>query len=606
MSQLQPLHAQLSRLRWLRLQLRFVIGLLALLALTGTLVGALGLLDFLLDLDRAQRLVAAVLCVVGLGWFTSRGVWPWLRQRESSIELALMVEQTHGLGNDLVAALQFEQPAFVAWGSADLKNIVMEQVALWCRIARCRLAFPWRKLLRNLAAAIAVVGLWLGVGWTFPDHLQTFLQRLALRASRYPTRTVVTRMHVNGSPVPLDVTELPELRVTRGGRVQIELECKGDIPTRGEVEIISVNDKKRTRIPIAPIAIRPDSERQFRGELEHLAEEVQLRCHLGDAITRPVRILVLDPPILAPHYRVVPPAYAGGIDASATDASGSLQLAALEGSRIELAISSSKPLRSASLRIVARDSPHPLEHPAADRESASSASFHMTSDAPADTWALQATDSSRQRFAVVDSPAALENLSHSLQYEITGVDEDGLAPVAPLRGEVRMTPDYPPVITGSVGSRRATPQATPTIAFVAKDDYGISRLQALVQIARQGIPPRKVLLPMTPIMAAQKNETGRAPIEVPAGRDRLPLKGDFTLTLAPLELHVGDRLSVVLQAMDQRGQFPGKIGQSVPLSIEIASSSQVLGDILEEDKRSAEQLGDIIRRQLETTPPQKP
>ena len=59
-------------------------------------------------------------------WYWAR---PWLTQRESDLDIALLVEKQHHIDNDLVAALEFESPEAASWGSSQLEAAVVRYVA---------------------------------------------------------------------------------------------------------------------------------------------------------------------------------------------------------------------------------------------------------------------------------------------------------------------------------------------------------------------------------------------------------------------------------------------------------------------------------------------
>jgi hypothetical protein len=87
-------------------------------------------------------------------------------------------------------------------------------------------------------------------------------------------------------------------------------------------------------------------------------------------------------------------------------------------------------------------------------------------------------------------------------------------------------------------------------------------------------------------------------LEVPAGEESRSLRGAHTLDLAPLGLKSGDRLTVIVEAVDYRGSLPGKPAQSEPLVFDVTDERGVLAAMAESDERSAEKLDAIIQRQL--------
>ena len=83
---------------------------------------------------------------------------------------------------------------------------------------------------------------------------------------------------------------------------------------------------------------------------------------------------------------------------------------------------------------------------------------------------------------------------------------------------------------------------------------------------------------------------------------KLPTSGEYKLELGKLNLSSklakGDRIKVVLEVVDYRGDQPGVSYYSDPLVLEISDESGVLAAISEADERSEQRLTDIIKRQL--------
>ena len=78
----------------------------------------------------------------------------------------------------------------------------------------------------------------------------------------------------------------------------------------------------------------------------------------------------------------------------------------------------------------------------------------------------------------------------------------------------------------------------------------------------------------------------------------LPLNGSKPIDLAPLKLEKGDRLTMVLEVTDHRGELAGMSFRSEPLSLDVSDEAGVLSAVLEADQRAEERLTEIIKRQL--------
>ncbi len=178
---------------------------------------ALFLVDWQLDMGRAERLVAMMISVAAVGWVFRRFTWPRISRRETEVDVALLVEREHQIDSDLVAALQFDSPAASRWGSLRLKREVIDLVAkLSPRLdvmKGFRSAMPIERV-----AVLVLTGALVGLGaWQFPDHARVFLDRLLLAARRYPTRTVIDLVEINGQAVRASDGEPGVTRIPRGG-----------------------------------------------------------------------------------------------------------------------------------------------------------------------------------------------------------------------------------------------------------------------------------------------------------------------------------------------------------------------------------------------------
>jgi hypothetical protein len=89
----------------------------------------------------------------------------------------------------------------------------------------------------------------------------------------------------------------------------------------------------------------------------------------------------------------------------------------------------------------------------------------------------------------------------------------------------------------------------------------------------------------------------------PIAGQHMPLAGSYPLALSPLKLAKGDRIKLTLEVTDYRGENDegrpaGMAQRCEPVVLEISDESGVLAAISQPDQRSAEQLSEIIKRQL--------
>ncbi|RMF92979.1 MAG: hypothetical protein D6741_14275, partial [Planctomycetota bacterium] len=78
------------------------------------------------------------------------------------------------------------------------------------------------------------------------------------------------------------------------------------------------------------------------------------------------------------------------------------------------------------------------------------------------------------------------------------------------------------------------------------------------------------------------------------------LQQSFPLALETWRLEKGDRVQLVVVGEDYRGtDRPGKATESLPLEIEVTDRQGILAAMAEMDRESAEQLEQMIERQLQ-------
>ena len=76
------------------------------------------------------------------------------------------------------------------------------------------------------------------------------------------------------------------------------------------------------------------------------------------------------------------------------------------------------------------------------------------------------------------------------------------------------------------------------------------------------------------------------------------VRGQVTIPLSTYELLKGDEVKVVLEVTDWRGTIPGQQGSSEPIGFNLTDLNGILVQTGEEDKKSAKQLDEILRREL--------
>ena len=522
-----------------------VVGLLALLAVAFAV-------DWVFQMSRLERAVAMIVHLLVAVWGYLRYARPWLLQSESESEIALLLERRHRLDGGLVAAMQFESAEAVSWGSSELRQAVIQQAA---RNVPALDETPWESplgLRRRLGWAAVAVALWTILILSFPSHVEVFFRRLVLDAKHYPARTRLVEIVVNGRVVDPKMRKSVRMAVRHHTPVVFEVTCAGAVPCEGHVHVIGAEG---TRTTLAAVAVEDHPER-FRAELPQAYEPIYYQLFFGDAWTDPAPLGITVPPTIDVEMEVTPPAYAGGREKSPERAPTNLrQLAVLEGSRVRLAIRSDKPLTGAAFTVGGKP-PESL---------------------------VQSADSSSKQWNLPEK-GLLEAVVEPIAYTIQVTDTEGGQLDAPLTGMIRVEPDVPPKVTLAVATHLVLPQAKPVVHYRAMDDCGLVSITAICEVAHADgtVVEDEIML----------YRLGKGQ---PLRRD---VEGDYPMVLTKMRLSKGDRIRLTLRAVDYRAPREGKPAQSEPVLFEVTDKPGILAAMTETNRRSAEILDTMIRRQL--------
>ncbi len=565
MARLNVLRSQLSSLRRSRASVRWSTALAAVgVAILWALIGIF-LIDWALSMSVVQRVVAMAIGVAIVVWAYRRYARPLLAQRESDMDMALMVERQQGIDSDLVAALQFEQPEAARWGSVNLEKAVVEYVADFSRGLNVWEGFSREQLIRR-GAVFSVTALLVVAGaLLFSRHFMVFLSRLALSNRHYPTRTIIDEVRVNDTIVAYgDKT----VRAAYGQPIDFVVRVSGEPPA--DIKKVELRSSSGAAHPIELKADKkaPEGQMVFVGDLSQLVDNTMYQVFIGDDWTEPAELQVIPLPVVEMKLTPTPPAYARDAAAQADPQSGSHRLAVLQGSRVDVEINCvNKTLNAATLLLDKKE--YPLEK----------------QDADGKTWKLPAKDSPLARIEPLKK--------YDLQIQVT--DSDGMHLPHPLEGHLNIRADRPPTILATVESQFFLPDTgIPEITYTANDDYGIAQIQLDVEVIHQAgaatdekttIPPIRLTKdkPATPIL-----------------RSKLPLTGVYRLPLEPYKLAKGDQLRVTLEATDYRGDLPGETTKSEPLVLQITDLSGIMAALSDTDRHAYEQMNLLIQRQSQT------
>jgi hypothetical protein len=553
MKQLDTLRVRLRRLRRRRQRLRWLGASSALAAgLLATLLVVL-LVDWALDMSRVQRVLALAVGAAAMIGIVRRYSLPLLGQRESDLDMALLVERQEHIDTDLVAALQFESPEARRWGSTQLQQAVVDRVAAAQGRIDVFAGLSQRQAARRSVLVLLLAGVWLGLLWFLPQHLGAFGDRLLLGMRHYPSNTRIEAIAVNGVEInPLDPARTP-VTVAYAAPVQFQVRCSGILPREGEARIEAAAGQQTV------VALGANASRRgvFAGELSSLTTAADYRLLVGDARTEAGRLLIVPLPTADVQLEVVPPAYAPAAAGGRMPA-GQRQVSVVEGSRVIVRLKAGKPLRGATLTIE-------------DQK------FALRRDTPADdrreTWIQDATDSP---LAAVLTP---------LKCELQVADRDGLPLEQPLQCTIQISPDQPPRVAAAGLTPAILPTARPSLIYRASDDYGLKRLWLVRQVTHAD-----------GTTAGDEVQLYHAPDEKHLSR---ALGDRTTMDLSALKLVKGDKLKVSLRAEDYRGPRPGQQTLSEPVVFQVTDEQGILALMMEWDRKSAEQLQEMIQRQLD-------
>ena len=558
--ELAPLRRKLLRLRRRLRVVRLATAGAGLASAAFGILGGAFLADWGFDMTPAERVVLLVVAAV-VGCFAwRRFASPHLVRAESLLEVALAIEQREGIDSDLVAALEFESPQAESWGSAPLRAAVVERVVAIEPGLDVLAGVSTTVLRRRCLVFSAVAVLAASIALAFPAHTRAFFARIAFGDDAYPTRTRIDAVVVGGIVLAAPgfdrdrFAEAPaRLAFPWGTSLTFEARCAGALPSEARVELAALVSRS-TGAAHASIALLPGPEPGvFRGGLPRLVDTLRVEVRAGDARARIDRIDVVPLPIVHIELEATPPTHVAARGRAPRIEAGASHIAVVEGTRVDLEVrATNKRLEQVELTI----------------DGASSA--------------LVPVDGEHRRFRLDRGASPLGALLRALDYSVQVVDEDGLSLDEPIAGHIGVLADQPPRIRALAVSTRVLPSARPLIEYAAHDDYGLDRIELRVRIERPG---------ESPLEPASRVIRRLVPPE-PAIADR------YALELGPLGLRKSDRLTLVLEAFDARGELPGRSSTSDPVVLDVTDERGVIDAMNELDERSARQLDQIIEEQL--------
>ncbi|MBC8114974.1 MAG: hypothetical protein H7062_11380 [Candidatus Saccharimonas sp.] len=567
-TKLATLRSQLGSLRQKRAAVRWGSALCTPLAVALWLLVAAFLCDWSFNLPMGLRAVSLLAWIAGGIWTVQRFAWPLVKVRESEQDVALIVEQHHKIDSDLVAAIQFETPHAENWGSSRLQQAVVDYVAEFSPSLNVYEGFSYRPLPQRATVLGITLVMVLGAALAFPGHAIAFWNRFLLGSAHYPTKTQIQSITVNGQPVPVFHTgETPRVRVPYGQRIEVAVKCGGEVPRAGFVQLSGVKTDAVNRVDLN--ATTPEAA-TFAGEITHVADSFRMRFHFGDAVSDPAEVVIVPLPLVDLAWEIEPPKYAASAMKPGETDGGSRQLAVIEGSVAKLKlVCSNKPLKSATLTVggVSRELRVERQEP----DKAKSVSSSGSRPSSLDSWTLPAG-------------TPFDSIREPLKYEVQVVDEDGFSLETPISGQIRLKPDRLPRVVATAVTRFVLPTALPKLDYAAGDDFGVTKIVAVIHISREdGRTSQHEVVSKTVALADQPQTI---------------LRGQVAVPLSPYELMKGDEVKVTLEVTDWRGELPGQKGLGEPITFSVTDLNGILAQTGDEDKKTAKQLDEILRREL--------
>ncbi|NMC19000.1 MAG: hypothetical protein GYA33_01160 [Thermogutta sp.] len=577
MNELGPLHVLLRRIGRRRRMLRWLIGLSGMVAAVCVTWLGLFALDWGLQLGGVERAVAIISAAVALGWAGRRFVLPWLLAQETELQLALLLQRREGIDTDLAAALQFEAAESRRWGSPELQATVVRRVASIAPSLPLRDDIPRRLVRRRACVAGLALACAAAVALVFPQHARVFLDRLLLRSASYPTATRIDAVRIAGRPVRLDRSPA-EVRCPLGTAVDFRVTVSGRIPQEGWVQLLTVESRQSSRLPLQPEGTTPG---EFVASLPPVIGDCDCRIRIGDASAGPIALRLIPPPQVELGFEIREPDYGDGADRPPRWQQGILQLAVPEGAWVKPWLMADRPLRRALLRLgddvlAFQQAAAPPASVTADRTGSLGNDVRAGQENRAGTppyfWTLEPLGT------------VLADVTESVRLEFVVEDRDASPPFR-LQAVLRPRPDQPPRILAESRVSLVLPQARPTIFCRASDDRGLLRIDARAERVR----------------ADGTAETLHAWTLWNADRrGRRELEERFPLDLSATGAAKGDRLRVYLTVVEQgRGGLPGRSMESTPITLDVTDEHGILAAMAELDRKSADQLREMIDRQLE-------
>ncbi len=448
LSKLQAFAARRRRL----IILRGVCAAVAMLLATMMVVALLDRFFILPDWFRWTLSGVAYLAVIVAEW---RACLRLLWHAPGSRDLARLVERTAPeLREDLLSAVELgEEPEH--YDSPRFRELVQAGVAERMAGLDTERLLPTQLLRRSMLILGAIVVVLIGAMAFSGLQFGTMLLR-----AMFPMANLDRVSSVKVAILAPNPAEMP---VPQGDSIPLIVETSGKPVAQAYLETFSKSGSRSVA------QMTPSGRGRFTAQIQVAREDVQYRVRAGDALTRKYRLhAAARPHVVRFHKTYRFPAYAQLPEKTAIDDTG--DLAALEGTEVEMLLETDQPVRAAELRVeTGKDTAVQKLEPAGERRLRASVKLNA---------------SGTYRVHLVSAESAFEN-KFSPEYELRA--EADLIPKVEIE-----TPERDTV---------ATTSELLDLTGAASDDLALAALEQRYRV-NEG-PWKKRPLPLEPGPAAR-------------------------------------------------------------------------------------------------------
>ena len=418
--------------------------------------------DWWLNLPWNLRLVLLIGQAVLLGLILFRLVFIPLWRQPDDDEVALMVEKARpGFRSRLIASLQLTRPGAIPRGASPaLVNAMVHETEEIAETTDFNPIVSTERLkkfgiMAVTVLVVAICGVIYGKGTAWD-----LLRRAFLSHCPVPRKT-----HIS--------VEDGDKIVGIGDNVRLEAFVQGIIPSHGKVEVRF----KTRRTQEYPLEQDKDNRIRFGRTIENVQDSFTYVLYLNDAISEAHDVKAIPRPTVAsieceqqyPAYTHIKPA---------KRSLGDLSL--LAGSTLKLSVTATKPLKTASVKLVGLDSPSPPSGERAGLPATGSATAGVRGQPSESPMQISAANP-KLITGQFNVPAKGLN-----GFSIQMLDTEEMESRDSAVYRIDLVPDKAPVVRITYPDRKEeliTRQATMIIGIDAVDDFEIAKVRLRYKIA---------------------------------------------------------------------------------------------------------------------------